>query len=103
MKKITIVGAGFVGATAVQRIAEKELGDLVLMDIIEGMPQGKALDLMQSGPILGFDANVLGTNDYSDIEGSDLVIITAGIARKPGMSRDDLCLLYTSPSPRDRS
>lgn len=90
MKKITIVGAGFVGATAVQRIAEKELGALVLIDIIEGMPQGKALDLMQSGPILGFDANILGTNDYSDIEGSDLVIITAGIARKPGMSRDDL-------------
>jgi malate dehydrogenase len=90
MTKITIVGAGFVGATAVQRIAEKELGDLVLIDIIEGMPQGKALDLMQSAPIAGFDTNIVGTNDYKDIQGSDVVVVTAGIARKPGMSRDDL-------------
>lgn len=90
MKKITVVGAGFVGATAVQRIAEKELGDVVMTDVIEGMPQGKALDLMESAPIEGFDVDVLGTNDYRDIEGSDVVVITAGIARKPGMSRDDL-------------
>lgn len=90
MTKITIVGAGFVGATTVQRMAEKELGDLVLVDIIEGMPQGKALDLMESAPIVGFDTKVLGSNDYKDMQGSDVVVITAGIARKPGMSRDDL-------------
>ncbi|MCL7415095.1 MAG: malate dehydrogenase [ANME-2 cluster archaeon] len=90
MKKITVVGAGFVGATAVQRIVEKELGDVVMIDVIEGMPQGKALDLMESAPIEGFDVEVMGTNDYKDIEGSDVVVITAGIARKPGMSRDDL-------------
>ena len=90
MKKITVIGAGFVGATTVQRIAEKELGDVVMTDIIEGMPQGKALDMMQSAPIEGFNVEVLGTNDYKDIEGSDVVVITAGIARKPGMTRDDL-------------
>jgi malate dehydrogenase len=90
LKKITVVGAGFVGATTVQRIAEKELGDVVMTDIIEGMPQGKALDLMESAPIEGFDVEVLGTNDYQDIKGSDVVVITAGIARKPGMTRDDL-------------
>ncbi len=90
MKKITVVGAGFVGATTVQRIAEKELGDVVMTDIIEGMPQGKALDMMQSAPIEGFNVEVLGTNDYQDIEGSDVVVITAGIARKPGMTREDL-------------
>ncbi len=90
MTKITVVGAGFVGATTVQRIAEKELGDVVMTDIIEGMPQGKALDLMESAPIVGFDVNVVGTNDYKDMQDSDIVVITAGIARKPGMSRDDL-------------
>ena len=90
MKKITVVGAGFVGATTVQRIAEKELGDVVMTDIVEGMPQGKALDMMQSAPIEGFNVEVLGTNDYKDIEGSDVVVITAGIARKPGMTREDL-------------
>ncbi|MFV9629991.1 MAG: malate dehydrogenase [Methanosarcinales archaeon] len=90
MTKITIIGAGFVGATAAQRIAEEELGNLVIMDIIEGMPQGKALDLMESAPIMGYDANVLGTNNYEDIKDSDIVVITAGIARKPGMSREDL-------------
>jgi malate dehydrogenase len=90
LKKITVVGAGFVGATTVQRIAEKELGDVVMTDIIEGMPQGKALDMMQSAPIEGFNVEVLGTNDYKDIEGSDVVVITAGIARKPGMTREDL-------------
>jgi len=90
LTKITVVGAGFVGATTVQRIAEKELGDVVMTDIIEGMPQGKALDLMESAPIVGFDVNVVGTNDYKDMQDSDVVVITAGIARKPGMSRDDL-------------
>ncbi|KAF5412368.1 MAG: malate dehydrogenase [Candidatus Methanocomedens sp.] len=90
MKKITVVGAGFVGATTVQRIAGKELGNVVMTDIIEGMPQGKALDMMQSASIEGFNVEVLGTNDYKDIEGSDVVVITAGIARKPGMTRDDL-------------
>jgi malate dehydrogenase len=90
LTKITVVGAGFVGATTVQRIAEKELGDVVMTDIIEGIPQGKALDLMESAPIVGFDVNVVGTNDYKDMQDSDIVVITAGIARKPGMSRDDL-------------
>ena len=90
MPKITVIGAGAVGATTAQRIAEKELGDVVLTDIVEGMPQGKALDLMEAGPVLGYDSNILGTNDYKDIEGSDIVVVTAGIARKPGMTRDDL-------------
>jgi len=90
LTKITVVGAGFVGATTVQRIAEKELGDVVMIDIIEGMPQGKALDLMESAPIVGFDVNVVGTNDYKNMQDSDVVVITAGIARKPGMNRDDL-------------
>ena len=88
--KITVVGAGFVGATAAHWAAAKELGDVVLMDIIEGMPQGKGLDLQEAGPVEGFDADVTGTNDYADTVGSDVVIITAGIPRKPGMSRDDL-------------
>ena len=89
-KKITIVGAGNVGATAAHWAAIKELGDIVLMDIIEGMPQGKALDLMEAGPMEGFDANVIGTNGYEETKNSDVVIITSGIARKPGMSREDL-------------
>ena len=88
--KITVVGAGFVGATAAHWAAAKELGDVVLMDIIEGMPQGKGLDLMEAGPVEGFDAEVIGSNDYADTANSDVVIITAGIPRKPGMSRDDL-------------
>jgi malate dehydrogenase len=88
--KITVVGAGFVGATAAHWAAAKELGDVVLADIIEGMPQGKGLDLMEAGPVEGFDAEVIGTNDYGDTANSDIVIITAGIPRKPGMSRDDL-------------
>ncbi len=90
MPKITIIGAGAVGATAAQRIAEKELGDVVLTDIVEGLPQGKALDLMEAGPLFGYDSKITGTNDYRDIEGSDVVVITAGIARKPGMTREDL-------------
>ncbi len=90
--KITIVGAGNVGATAAHWCAAAELGDIVLLDIpqTENMPKGKALDLMQASPIMGFDAKIIGTNDYDDTAGSDVVVITAGIARKPGMSRDDL-------------
>jgi malate dehydrogenase len=94
-KKITVVGGGFVGATCAHWAAAKELADVVLVDIIEGMPQGKGLDLLQAGPVEGFDVNVLGTNDYADTANSDLVIITAGIARKPGMSRDDLIGINT--------
>ena len=89
-RKITIVGAGNVGATAAHWAAEKELGDIVLVDIVEGMPQGKALDLMESRPVEGFDVNITGANDYEETSDSDLVIITSGLPRKPGMSRDDL-------------
>jgi malate dehydrogenase len=89
-RKITVVGAGNVGATLAQRLADRELGDVVLIDIIEGMPQGKGLDILEATPVEGSDARVLGTNDYRDTAGSDVVVITAGIARKPGMSRDDL-------------
>jgi len=88
--KITVVGAGNVGATAAHWLAAKELGDIVLVDVAEGIPQGKALDLLQAGPIEGFDVRVSGTNDYGPTENSDVVVITAGIPRKPGMSRDDL-------------
>jgi malate dehydrogenase len=89
-KKVTVVGAGHVGATAAQRLAEKELCDVVLVDIIEGVPQGKALDLAEAAPIEMHDANLIGANGYEDSADSDIVIITAGIPRKPGMSRDDL-------------
>lgn len=89
-KKVTVVGAGNVGATAAQRLAEKELCDVVLIDIVEGVPQGKALDLTEAAPIEKHDAHLTGANDYAPSEGSDIVIITAGIPRKPGMSRDDL-------------
>ena len=89
-KKVSIVGAGNVGATAGQRIVDKELADVVLIDIIEGVPQGKALDLAESGPIEGYDCKLVGTNNYKDTANSDIVVITAGIPRKPGMSRDDL-------------
>ena len=89
-KKVTVVGAGNVGATAAQRLAEKELCDVVLVDIVEGVPQGKALDLTEAAPIEKHDAHVTGTNGYEATAGSDIVIITAGIPRKPGMSRDDL-------------
>ena len=91
VNKITVVGAGNVGATAAQRVAEKELARTVVMvDVVEGVPQGKGLDQWQSAPIEGFDSRVIGTNGYDETAGSDIVIITAGIARKPGMSRDDL-------------
>ncbi len=91
VKKITVVGAGNVGATAAQRLAEKELArSVVLVDVIEGVPQGKGLDQWQSAPIEGFDTRVVGANDYGPAAGSEIVVVTAGIARKPGMSRDDL-------------
>lgn len=88
--KITIVGAGNVGATAAHWAVTKELGDVVLLDIIDGLPQGKALDLAESAPLADFDCDLIGTNDYADTADSDVVVVTAGIARKPGMSRDDL-------------
>lgn len=90
MPKVTVVGAGFVGSTCAQYIANQGLADVVLLDVQEGIPQGKSLDLLQAGALIGSDASILGTNDYSDTVGSDIVVITAGIARKPGMSRDDL-------------
>jgi malate dehydrogenase len=89
-KKITVVGAGNVGASAAARLADMGTFDVVLVDVVEGMPQGKALDLSQVGPVVGSDATITGTNDYGLTAGSDLFIVTAGIARKPGMSRDDL-------------
>ena len=91
-KKITVVGAGNVGGTCAQRLAERDYADVVVVDIVEGLPQGKALDIFQSGPILGFDSYVVGANSYEDTADSDVVVITSGIARKPGMSRDDLLL-----------
>lgn len=90
--KVTVVGAGNVGATTAQRIFDGGYADVVLVDIVEGLPQGKALDMLESGPILGTDASIIGTNGYEETEGSDVVVVTSGIARKPGMSRDDLLL-----------
>ena len=89
-KKVTVVGAGHVGATLAQRIAETELADVVLVDVVEGVPQGKGLDLLEAGPVLGYDSNITGANSYDETAGSDIIVITAGLARKPGMSRDDL-------------
>ncbi len=89
-KKVTVVGAGFVGATTAQRIIEKNLAHVVLHDVIEGMPQGKALDMMQSACLENFEASILGTNDPASYRDSDIVVVTSGVARKPGMSRDDL-------------
>ena len=88
--KVTVVGAGNVGGTTAQRLAERNYADVVLVDIVEGLPQGKALDILESGPVLGFDSNVIGTNGYDESAGSDVVVITSGSPRKPGMSRDDL-------------
>ncbi|MBK9944133.1 MAG: malate dehydrogenase [Kouleothrix sp.] len=88
--KITVIGAGFVGSTAAHWIAVKELGDIVLLDVVEGVPQGKGLDLLESGPIEGFDLHVKGTNDYADTANSDVIVVTSGAPRKPGMSREDL-------------
>ena len=88
--KISIIGAGFVGATAAHWCAVKELGDVVLVDIVDGMPQGKALDLLEAGPIEGYDLHIVGTNNYADTAGSDIIVITAGLPRQPGMTREDL-------------
>ena len=88
--KVSIIGAGMTGSTAAHWLAEKELADIVLVDVVEGMPQGKALDLLESMPIIGKDVKIIGTNDYADTAGSDIIVITAGLPRKPGMSRDDL-------------
>jgi malate dehydrogenase len=91
-KKVTVVGAGNVGANCALRIAEKELADVVLVDVVEGVPQGKSLDLLQSGPVQGYDVMLTGSNDYEPTANSDIVVITAGLPRKPGMSRDDLLM-----------
>ena len=91
-QKITVVGAGNVGATTAQRLFEKSYADIVLVDIVEGLPQGKALDILESGPVVGSDAHIIGTNSYEETANSDIIVITSGIARKPGMSRDDLLL-----------
>ena len=93
-RKVTVVGAGNVGATTAQRIFERGYADVVLVDIVEGLPQGKALDMLESGPVIGTDASIVGSNDYDETADSDIVVITSGIARKPGMSRDDL--LFTN-------
>ncbi len=89
-KKVTVVGAGNVGATLAQRIVEMRLADVVLVDVLEGVPQGKGLDLLEAGPVLGYDTKIAGWNSYDETAGSDIIVITAGLARKPGMSRDDL-------------
>ena len=91
-RKVTVVGSGNVGATAARSIADKELADVVLVDILEGIPQGKGLDILEACPVEGSDSRVLGTNDYAETANSDVVVITAGLARKPGMSRDDLLM-----------
>jgi len=89
-RKVTVIGAGNVGATTAQRIAESGLADVVLIDIVEGLPQGKGLDLAEAAPVVGHDAHIIGTNNYDDTANSDVIVVTSGIARKPGMSRDDL-------------
>ena len=88
--QVTVIGAGNVGASVAQRVAERSLADVVLVDIVEGLPQGKALDLAEAAPVLGHDARIVGTNDYAETEGSEIVVVTSGLARQPGMSRDDL-------------
>ena len=89
-KKVTVIGAGNVGATLAHRIVDKQLADVALIDILEGVPQGKGLDLLEAGPIEGYDVKIKGTNDYKDTADSDIIVMTAGFPRKPGMSRDDL-------------
>lgn len=90
--RITVVGAGNVGATLAQRLAERDYADVVMVDIVEGLPQGKALDILEAGPVVGYDSLVTGTNGYEETAGSDVIVVTSGIARKPGMSRDDLVM-----------
>ncbi len=91
-KKIAVIGAGNVGATTAQRLAERDYCDIVLVDIVDGLPQGKGLDMLEAGPVVGYDTNLIGSNGYEETSNSDLVIITSGVPRKPGMSRDDLLL-----------
>src|SRR5581483_5267438 len=91
-KKVSVVGSGNVGASVALRIADSELADVVMIDILEGIPQGKGLDMLQAGPIVGSDSYVAGTNDYKDTANSDIVVVTAGFPRQPGMSRDDLLI-----------
>ena len=104
--KVSIIGAGNVGSSCAQRIAERDYADVVLLDIIEGLPQGKALDIQESGPVLGFDTCLTGTNDYQDTAGSDVVVITSGVARKPGMrsarcsSRSEACRARLPQTPQ---
>ena len=93
--KVSIIGAGMTGATAAHWLAEKEIADIVLVDVVEGMPQGKALDMQEAMPVIGKDVKITGTNGYEETAGSDIIVITAGLARKPGMSRDDLLALNT--------
>ena len=89
-RKVSVIGSGNVGATVARSIADKELADVVILDILEGIPEGKALDMLEACPVEGSDARVLGTTDYADTAESEIVVVTAGLARKPGMSRDDL-------------
>src|SRR3990170_3379019 len=91
-RKVTVVGAGMVGGTTAQRLAERDYADVVLVDIVEGLPQGKALDLLEAAPVCGYDGAIIGTNSYEETAGSEIVVITSGLPRKPGMSRDDLVL-----------
>ncbi len=90
--KISVIGAGNVGAFCTQRIADRGYADIVLVDIVEGLPQGKALDILESAPVCGFDTRIIGTNSYQETANSDVVIITSGVPRKPGMTRDELLL-----------
>src|SRR5512133_3475755 len=90
MAKVSIIGAGMTGATTAHWLAEREIADVVLVDVVEGMPQGKALDMLEAMPVIGKDVEIIGSNDYAATAGSDIIVITAGVARKPGMSRDDL-------------
>src|SRR5487761_685992 len=89
-KKVTVIGSGNVGATVAQRLADKQMADVVLIDILQGVPQGKSLDMLEAGPIEGYDVRVTGTTSYADTANSDVIVMTAGLARQPGMSRDDL-------------
>ena len=89
-RKVTVIGAGNVGATTAQRIVETGLADVCLVDIVEGLPQGKALDLDEAAPVVGYDVRIIGTNDYADSADSKIIVVTSGLARQPGMSRDDL-------------